>query len=153
VSHSNQIWDHAEISEAIVTVNFVLDIIFSIIISMVMFLAFFSLVSAMSSNIMLQSKEIAILRALGYTKKQIIRLYFYEAFILVVSASTTGIFIGTSVGWVMMLQQTAFLGIPRMFLFPWTHFYIITIVSSICSIIAIYSPSTSILKREISEIF
>ena len=71
---------------------------------MIMFLAFFSLVSAMSSNIMLQSKEIAILRALGYTKTQITRLYFYEAFILVVSASTTGIFIGTSVGWVMMLQ-------------------------------------------------
>jgi len=50
-------------------VNYILDIVFSVIISMCMFLAFFSLVSAMSANIMNQSKEIGILRALGYSSR------------------------------------------------------------------------------------
>jgi ABC-type antimicrobial peptide transport system permease subunit len=48
-------------SGTISQVNYVLDVVFSIIIAMCMFLAFFALMSAMSANIMNQTKEIAIL--------------------------------------------------------------------------------------------
>jgi len=47
-----------------------------------------------------------------------------------------------------MLQQTAFLGIPKYFFFPFKHFFVITGVSSICSIVAVYSPAKMILKKE-----
>lgn len=38
--------------DVLTEVNYILDIVFSVIISMCMFLAFFALVSAMSANIM-----------------------------------------------------------------------------------------------------
>jgi ABC-type lipoprotein release transport system permease subunit len=57
----------------------------------------------MTANVMDQAKEIAVLRSLGYTKTRIKMLYFYEAFILVMSSSSLGVIIGTIVGSVFML--------------------------------------------------
>jgi ABC-type lipoprotein release transport system permease subunit len=48
----------------------------------------------MTSNIHEQSKEIAILRALGISRAWMYRIYIYESFILVLSSSILGIAIG-----------------------------------------------------------
>lgn len=78
----------------------------------VMLLCFFSLVASMSANIMEQSKEIAVLRSLGITRNRVIFLYVYEAFILVMASSLLGLFIGTLVGWTMVLQRVLFVQLP-----------------------------------------
>jgi len=52
----------------------------------------------MYTNIFEQSKEIAILRAMGMTRSQIVRIYIYEAFVLVMAASVLGVMIGTIMG-------------------------------------------------------
>ena len=52
-------------------ISSILDIIFSVIIAITMFLCFFSLCSSMSANILDQTKEIGVLRAMGYSKKRI----------------------------------------------------------------------------------
>ena len=44
-----------------------------------MFLCFFALQSSMTANMYEQSKEIAVLRAIGFTGYRISTLYFYEA--------------------------------------------------------------------------
>jgi len=75
-----------------------------VIISITMFLCFFSLAASMSANLYDQTKEIGILRAMGYTKTRIKLLYFYEAFILVVASCLLGVMIGTIVGITMVLQ-------------------------------------------------
>ena len=100
-----------------------------------------------------QSKEIAVLRAVGYTKYQIKRLYFYETFILVLSSSILGILIGTMVGWTMTIQQTHFMSLPLTFYFPYKHLIATSFLSLICAFIAVYSPISYMLKLEISEIF
>ena len=84
------------------------------------------------------------MRSLGYTSAKVKRLYFYEAFVLVLSASTAGIFIGVMIGWTMMFQQTKFLGIPRFYFFPWKHFIVISCISSVCSYLAVKGPITLI---------
>ncbi len=68
-----------------------------------MFLCFFSLSSSMTANLLEQTKEIGIMRAMGITKKRIISLYVYEAFVLVMASSLLGILIGTMVGFTMTL--------------------------------------------------
>lgn len=68
-----------------------------------MILCLFSLTSSMSANLMDQTKEIGVLRAMGFTKTRIKVLYFYEAFILVVVSCTLGVMIGTIVGFTMVL--------------------------------------------------
>jgi ABC-type antimicrobial peptide transport system permease subunit len=53
----------------------------------------------MTGNLYEQCKEISVMRAIGCTKSVITKLYIYEAFILVVASSFSGVIIGTIVGW------------------------------------------------------
>ena len=131
----------------------VLDIIFSALISLNMFLCFFSLISSTSANIMDQSKEIGVMRWIGYTKIQIKRIYLYETFVLVFSSSLIGIFIGTFVGWTMTQQEREFILFPLNFYFPYKHLIVTMIVSIIWSFVSVYSPTSYILSQEIAEIF
>jgi len=55
----------------------------------------------MSGNIIQQKREIGVLRCVGLSKKQITKLYVYEAFVLVFSSSFFGILIGLLVGLTM----------------------------------------------------
>jgi len=73
--------------------------IFNVVIAITMFICFFSLSSSMTGNLYEQVKEISVMRSIGFTKGIITRLYMYEAFILVISSSFSGVVIGTWVGW------------------------------------------------------
>jgi len=57
----------------------------------------------MSANLMDQTKEIGILRSMGFTKNRIKILYFYEAFVLVIASCLLGVLIGIIVGYTMVL--------------------------------------------------
>ena len=81
-----------------------LNTLFYSIISITMFLCFFSLCASMAANLYEQKKEVGILRAMGFTRIRIKLLYFYEAVILVVSSCMLGVFIGVIVGYTMSLQ-------------------------------------------------
>lgn len=91
-------------TDTMAQVTLILDSIFNIIIVITMLLCLFSLVSSMSANLFDQTKEIGVLRAMGFTKMRIKMLYFYEAFILVMASSLLGIMIGTTVAFTMVLQ-------------------------------------------------
>ena len=56
-----------------------------------MLVSFFSLNTSMYTNIMEQSKEVGILRALGITQAGVYRIYTYEAFFLVISSAILGV--------------------------------------------------------------
>ena len=86
-----------------VQVELILDSIFNILIVITMLLCLFSLVSSMSANLFDQTKEIGVLRAMGFTKNRIKMLYFYKAFILVIASSLLGIMIGITVAFTMVL--------------------------------------------------
>ena len=66
-----QVYNYFDGNETMKEVSNILDIIFSIIISITMFLCFFSLCSSMSANLLDQTKELAVLRAMGYSKFRI----------------------------------------------------------------------------------
>mmetsp|Transcript_39632 Transcript_39632/g.45502 ORF Transcript_39632/g.45502 Transcript_39632/m.45502 type:complete len:81 (-) Transcript_39632:44-286(-) len=78
-----------------------------------------------------QTKEIGVLRCIGYSKYRIKRIYFYETFVLVFSSSTLGILVGTTVGWTMTVQQSEFIMIPMSFYFPYKHLIATSVVSMI----------------------
>ena len=130
-----------------------LDVIFTVIIALSMFLCFFSLISSTSANMMEQTKEIGVLRATGFNKFMIKRLYFYETFVLVFSSSLLGILVGTTVGWTMTVQQAEFISLPIVFFFPYKHLFVTSMISIACAFIATYSPTSFILNKNISEIF
>ena len=75
-----------------------------------MFLSFFALSANMSANIYEQSKEIAVMRAIGFKSYRIKMLYFYEALVLVLASSMLGVLIGMIISYTFTLQQTLLLG-------------------------------------------
>jgi len=84
---------------------------FNTIIALTMFLCFFALSANMSANLIQQTKEVAVLRSIGFTKWRIRMLYFYEAMILVLASCTLGILVGMVVGCTMSLQESLILGL------------------------------------------
>ena len=115
-----------------------------------MLLCFFSLTSAMSANILTQAKEIAVLRAIGLTRWQVIRTYIYEAFILVFASSILGIFIGSLVGWLMVLQQVLFLNLPLKFYFPYLQTLVVFLVSVLTALVSTCGPARALLVKPIA---
>ena len=93
--------DSIEDLKTLKDVEIILQIIFSVIVPITMFLCFFSLSSSMSANLFEQSKEVALLRAIGFIPSKIQRIYVYEAFLLVTSSSILGIMIGLFLGYIM----------------------------------------------------
>lgn len=84
-------------------IKFIINVVFDVLIVLTMFLCFFALSANMSANIFDQTKEIAVLRSIGYKKCRIISLYFYEALVLVLASSMLGVLIGVFVGYAFLL--------------------------------------------------
>ena len=58
----------------------------------------------MTANIYEQTKEIGVLRAMGFSSLKICLLYFYEALLLVFASCLLGSLIGILVGITMVMQ-------------------------------------------------
>ena len=126
--------------------------IFNVIIAITMFICFFSLSSSMTGNLYEQVKEISVMRSIGFTKGIIIKLFIYEAFVLVVSSSFSGVIIGTFVGWGITLQRSMFVGMPTPLTFPKNEFIFILTASVICSFLSTYGPSKNLMAKSIPDI-
>lgn len=131
----------------------ILDKVFYGLISVTMFLCFFSLCASMSANLYEQKKEVGVLRAIGYTKYRIRMLYFYESLVLVLSSCVLGVLIGTAVGYTMLLQFNLFLQVNVAPFFPWGQFLLVVVLSLFCAFFSTWGPATSLTNRSIAGIF
>ena len=77
--------------------------VFYVAIAIMMFLCFFALQASMTANIYEQTKEIGVLRSIGFTSYRVGTLFFYEALILVLASCLLGIIIGVTVGTTMVI--------------------------------------------------
>ncbi len=126
---------------------------FDAIIGITMFLCFFALSANMSANLYAQTKEIGVMRAIGFTKIRIQLLFFYEAIVLVFSSSFLGMMIGISIGFTMTLQQTLLMQLDLAIYFPWEQLVVIFVLTLICAFFSTFGPSMQILNKQISSIF
>ena len=121
-----------------------------ILLILVLIISFFSLVTTSYINILNQTNEIGILLALGYSKFRIIKVYIYEAFVLVTNSCLIGIAVGTFVAWMMGLQRELFGDYPINIEID--GIWIIAIVAVVSSIVSTLLPSIEILKKPINSI-
>ena len=64
-------YEHQDSVQVIINL---LDLLFSVVIAIMMFLCFFSLSTSMSASLYEQTKEIGVLRSIGVTKRRIMLL-------------------------------------------------------------------------------
>ena len=130
-----------------------LDYTFYVVIAIMMFLCFFSLVASMTSNLLEQTKEIGIMRAIGIPKPKIHRLYFYEALVLVLSSCILGVCVGLVVAYTMALQMDAILDTGMEMIFPWSEFLQTVILSLVCAFFSTQGPCRQITGMAIAQAF
>ncbi|EGC33767.1 hypothetical protein DICPUDRAFT_56279 [Dictyostelium purpureum] len=134
------------------TASKIIQYFFSFTTILAMLISFFSLMSSVYSNILEQTKEIGVLRAVGIPKRWMIRIYVYESFVLVLSSSFLGVFIGTIVGWTMILQRVLFTQLPIPFEFPWQLLIVIFLCSMVFSFFSAFGPIRKVLNQPIVNI-
>jgi ABC-type antimicrobial peptide transport system permease subunit len=131
----------------------VMGIIFSVATYIAMGLCLFSLMASMYTNIFEQSKEIAILRAMGLRQTQIVKIYVYEAFTLTLAASLLGIVIGALMGWTMTAQRVLFTQLPITFVFPWTLLLLVILGAVACALLSSYMPARRLVRKSVASVF
>ena len=131
----------------------ILDKVFYGLISVTMFLCFFSLCASVSANLYEQKKEVGVLRAMGFTKYRVRMLYFYEALIMVLSSCILGVLIGVVVGYTMLLQFNLMLNERTPVFFPWGQFILVVAISIVCAFFSTWGPAVRLTNRSVAGIF
>ena len=143
------IFDFDDVIESFKTVNLILNILFIFIVAVCMILSLFSLISTMSSNMMDQKKELAIMRCIGLRKFQIARIYMYESIAVILTGAVIGLSVGCIMGWTIVAQNSLFSGSTFSLVFPWTLLLVVIVTSIFSSIIAAGIPALRMLSTNI----
>lgn len=106
----------------------------------------------MSANIAEQTKEIGVLRALGLKNSMLLRVYVYEAFVLVMAASVSGILIGIGVGWTFTAQQALFAQLPVPIIVPQGIIIAVVLAAVGCALLSSYFPAARLLRMPITRV-
>lgn len=143
------IWDYRDQVSSINQAIGILSYFFGLTTIVAMLVSFFSLNSSMYTNIHEQTKEIGIIRSLGISKFGLYRIFIYEALVLVLASSLSGIFIGCFVGYTMTIQQLLFTQLPVPFVFPTSILITVAITSLIFATLASAIPLRNTLSNSI----
>jgi ABC-type antimicrobial peptide transport system permease subunit len=146
------VWSFSSAVEPINKANRIMEYFFNGTTIVAMLISFFSLMASMYSNIYEQTKEIAVIRAVGVKRNWIFRMYLYEAFVVVFGASLLGTLIGTLIGWTMTLQRVLFTQLPITLTFPWALLGVILCVSVLVSMLASFAPVYRVVRQRIVQI-
>ncbi|KAN0000827.1 hypothetical protein ACTFIZ_001280 [Dictyostelium cf. discoideum] len=144
--------DYYEKIKPFATASVIIQYFFSFTTVLAMTISFFSLMSSVYSNILEQTKEIGVLCALGIPKSWMIRIYVYEAFVLVMASSMLGMFIGSTVGFTMILQRQLFTMLPIPMTLPWQLIIIVFICSMFFSFFSAFGPIRRVLNQPVVSI-
>lgn len=128
-----------------------LDIFLNIISSVVMVLCFFVVFISFTSNVTENEWELGVLRSIGLTGNQVIRLYIYEAVSIILTSVLLGSFIGIFVSVTFTLQISAFTELPMIMSFPTLLFFVVLIMSMTVAILGSYFPARGLIKKKIAN--
>mmetsp|Transcript_11325 Transcript_11325/g.24389 ORF Transcript_11325/g.24389 Transcript_11325/m.24389 type:complete len:1375 (+) Transcript_11325:14-4138(+) len=114
-----------------------LSILFLVLAIMVDMLCFLMLWSTMRSNVKHNTVEYAVLRSMGLSTRQLLRVYMYESVCLVLSSVALGTVVGVVVGITLALQQVIVDESSFQLNFPWLMY---SVLIAICVIVSLASP-------------
>ena len=94
----------------------------------------------MTQNVNEASWEFGVLRSMGLTKDQGMRIYMYEAYVVVITATFMGVTVGFVTASAVAVQFYSFIELPVVLEFPWALFAIMLSLSLITVFFAVYAP-------------
>lgn len=149
LDYSYSVFDFEVVKSSFNTINLILNVLLSFIIVVCMVLSLFSLISTMSSNMMEQKKELAVMRCIGLRRFQIIRIFMYEAVAVILTGASIGLAVGCLVGWTIVAQNSLFSNSEFTVVFPWVLILVIFLTSLVSSLLAAGIPAFNMLRQNI----
>ena len=146
---SLQLDDVIDISEKVKNVIGYIFIVLGII---ALILSFFLIWISFNSNIRENIAEYGILRSIGVTKAQSIRIYLYEAATIILTSIIIGTFIGIIISSSLILQFDIFLELPFVFNFPYALYFILISVGLFLGLLGSYYPTYAVNSLSLVKI-
>ncbi|MBN1803110.1 MAG: FtsX-like permease family protein [Candidatus Lokiarchaeota archaeon] len=130
-------------------VNVVLIIIISILL-MALVVSMLGFLISMEMSVNKRRSELGILRSIGFSKKQIIRMIFGETAIITIASLIAGILIGLITGF--LISRVPFLAyLPLIFTINWIDIALLTIITAFLGIVASIIPAFKTTKLNVME--
>ena len=136
-----QLDDVIEISQK---VKRIIGKIFLVLGIIALILSFFLIWITFYSNIRENIAEYGIMRSIGVTKAQSIRIYMYEAATIILTSIIIGTFIGVIISSSLILQFDIFIELPFIFNFPFQLYFILISVGLFLGLLGSYYPTYAV---------
>ncbi|EFA84069.1 hypothetical protein PPL_03142 [Heterostelium album PN500] len=151
-SDSINVIDTAFLLDSTDTAITLLNIFFYTVSATSIILCFFMLWVSFASNIHENSWEFGVLRAIGLTTNQVIRIYIYEALVLIFSSVILGLIIGLGVAVTLTLQLNLFTQLPFSFQFPFGLFFGVFGASIVMAVLVSRQASKEYSSKQIASV-
>ncbi|KNC51045.1 uncharacterized protein AMSG_07026 [Thecamonas trahens ATCC 50062] len=145
-----QVIDVVELIKSTSIATEMLQLFFIIVSVITSLLCFFVLFLSFTANVNENSWEIGVLRALGLSSAQALRVYIYEALSLTLASMVMGTIIGLLTAVALTLQMGLFTESPFVFQFPTLLFCVVVVLSIGVTLIGSWLPARSIMGKEIA---
>ena len=122
----------------------VIGYIFLVLGIIALILSFFLIWTSFYSNIRENIEEYGIMRSIGITKRQSIRIYLYEAATIILTSIIIGTFIGVVISSSLILQFDIFIELPFIFNFPYKLYFILISVGLFLGLLGSYYPTYAV---------
>eukprot|EP01062_Namystynia_karyoxenos_P016903 TRINITY_DN16223_c0_g2_i1.p1 TRINITY_DN16223_c0_g2~~TRINITY_DN16223_c0_g2_i1.p1 ORF type:complete len:1302 (+),score=431.16 TRINITY_DN16223_c0_g2_i1:222-3908(+) len=146
------VFDAAEWKETTVVAITMLMIFFYSVSLVSLCLNFFLLWVSFATNVKQNAWTFAVMRAIGFTTNQLIRVYIYEALATVLAAFLCGTVVGLLIAVTLTLQFNMFVEMPFHFDFPWAFFSVLLAEAVISAVFGSWVPARALRKREIAQL-
>jgi len=130
----------------------IFDIFIGLISMIALSLTFFLLLVSTRQNVRDNIWEYGVLRSIGFTKAQGQRLYMYEAFFVVFSATLLGICIGVVTAALVTAQLCLFLQLQPFVALNYYLLGITVVISFFTTFFAVQIPIAEVNKRQIASV-
>lgn len=117
-----------------------------------LFLAFFLLLIATTANVMDAVWEYGVLRSMGVTKAMGIRIFMYEAYLVIVVSTTLGLAVGWGLAALVSYQFYSFIELPPSVDFPWFLTICMVIIALITTAVSVLFPVQKVNGTHISRV-
>ena len=130
----------------------IIGYIFLVLGIIALILSFFLIWTSFYSNIRENIAEYGIMRSIGITKAQSVRIYLYEAASIILSSIIIGTFIGVVISASLILQFDVFIELPFIFNFPFQLYFILIFVGLGLGLLGSYYPTYAVNSLSLVKI-
>lgn len=126
----------------------ILNVFFLVVSLLAIVLCFFVCWLSFTANVRENSWQFGVLRALGLTARQVVKMYIYEALAITISGSLLGTAVGILVALTLTLEFNLFLELPFYFDFPYTLYFIVLGVALVVAVVASALPAYNYQRKK-----